>query len=118
MGIAQAHYDVPVIKGTSGILIQSLSETISESDFSACLRCGRCVDACPMWLLPTMLAGLSRNGKYSDTKEYGLFDCKECGSCTYVCPARIPITHYIKLSKYHVLTQMRRQKEAEKGSAK
>ncbi|MBC8016589.1 MAG: electron transport complex subunit RsxC [Sporomusaceae bacterium] len=99
MGMAQSTLDVPIIKGTSGILV--LSETdVNVGPERSCIRCGRCVDACPMGLVPSMLSVLSERGVHGVAKEeYDLLDCVECGSCVYVCPAKRNIVHYVKLSK-------------------
>ena len=99
MGMAQANIDAPIMKGTSGIL------ALTEADVNPgverpCIRCGRCVSACPMGLIPSMLSILGERGAYPVAKEeYDLLDCVECGSCVYVCPAKRNIVHYIKLSK-------------------
>ncbi len=99
MGMAQRTLDVPIIKGTSGIL--ALSETdVNVGPERPCIRCGRCVEACPMGLVPSMLSVLAERRAYSVAKEeYDLLDCVECGSCVYVCPAKRNIVHYVKLSK-------------------
>ncbi|WP_378953114.1 electron transport complex subunit RsxC [Pelosinus sp. sgz500959] len=99
MGMAQRTLDVPIIKGTSGIL--ALSETdVNVGPERPCIRCGRCVEACPMGLIPSMLSVLAERRAYSVAKEeYDLLDCVECGSCVYVCPAKRNIVHYVKLSK-------------------
>ncbi len=99
MGFAQYSLDVPVTKGTSGVLVLSPAEYVSADSYRACIRCGRCIDACPMGLIPSMLSILSEKGFYEDTKEYNLFDCFECGTCTYVCPAKRPIVQLIRLAK-------------------
>ena len=99
MGMAQRTLDVPIIKGTSGILVLSESD-VNISPERPCIRCGRCVDICPMGLVPSMLSILSQRGAYVVAKEqYNLFDCVECGSCVYVCPAKRNIVHYVKLAK-------------------
>ncbi len=99
MGFAVYSTEIPVTKGTSGVLVLSESEYVSSEKFSSCIRCGRCVDACPMGLIPSMLSILSEKGFYEDTKEYNIFDCFECGTCTYVCPAKRPIVQLIRLAK-------------------
>jgi electron transport complex protein RnfC len=99
MGMAQRTLDAPIIKGVSGILALSAAD-INSGPQRACIRCGRCVDACPMGLVPSMLSVLGERGLYQVAKEeYDLLDCVECGSCVYVCPAKRNIVHYIKLSK-------------------
>jgi len=98
MGIAQYTVDVPVVKGTSGILVQTKDEICDEPE-ECCIRCGNCASVCPMKILPNAITGFVKNDRFEDAKEYGLLDCMECGSCAYVCPARIPIVQYIKYGK-------------------
>jgi len=99
MGFAQWSLDVPVVKGTSGILVFTEDEYVSSEEYFACIRCGSCIDVCPMGLNPSMLSILSEKGRYEETKEYNLFDCFECGSCAYVCPSSRPIVQFIRLAK-------------------
>ncbi|MCX7779477.1 MAG: electron transport complex subunit RsxC [Negativicutes bacterium] len=99
MGMAQRSLEVPVIKGVSGILALSAAD-VNAGPERPCIRCGRCVKACPMGLTPNMLSILGERGLYQTAKEeYDLLDCVECGSCVYVCPAKRNIVHYVKLSK-------------------
>ncbi|RMF99859.1 MAG: electron transport complex subunit RsxC, partial [Nitrospirae bacterium] len=102
MGFATSDLDQPVIKGTSGVLVLSDREYVSAEKFGPCIRCGRCIDACPMGLMPSMLSILAEKGFYEDTKDYNIMDCFECGTCTYVCPARRPIVQLIRLAKSQV----------------
>ncbi len=101
MGISQFSLEVPVIKGTSGILIlaEKESQIVMEQP---CIRCGRCVTACPMGLMPNMLGTLVEHNKFDLAKKYGVLDCIECGSCTFICPAKRYLVHYIKHGKYEV----------------
>lgn len=99
MGFAMYSLDVPVTKGTSGILVLPEEGVVHAEDFGPCIRCGRCIDICPMGLMPSMLSVLSERGFYEETKDYNLFDCFECGSCTYVCPSKRPIVQLIRLAK-------------------
>jgi electron transport complex protein RnfC len=102
MGFAQWSLDVPVVKGTSGILVLTEDEYVSSEEYFPCIRCGSCIDICPMGLNPSMLSILSEKGYYKETKEYNLFDCFECGSCAYVCPSQRPMVQFIRLAKSQV----------------
>jgi len=99
MGFAVSSLDIPVTKGTSGILVIPESDVQHAGEFGPCIRCGRCIDACAMGLQPYMLSILGEIGHYEEAKEYNLFDCFECGSCAYVCPAKRPIVQLVRLSK-------------------
>lgn len=99
MGIAQFDLDFPVVKGTNSILVKE-DEPIRERD---CISCGMCIEACPMRLMPTLLARYAKDGRYDECKEnYYIDDCFECGACTYTCPANIPIVQYIKVAKKEI----------------
>ncbi|MEE8329810.1 MAG: electron transport complex subunit RsxC, partial [Thermodesulfovibrionia bacterium] len=102
MGFAQWSLDVPVVKGTSGILVLTDKEYFPADEYFSCIRCGSCIDICPMGLNPSMLSILSEKGLYEETKEYDLFDCFECGSCAYVCPSHRPMVQFMRLAKSQV----------------
>ncbi|MDZ7332655.1 MAG: electron transport complex subunit RsxC [candidate division KSB1 bacterium] len=106
MGIAQYTLEVPVTKGTSGILALTSSETrIAEPQ--PCIRCGRCVEVCPMNLLPNTLARLVEYKRFDEARELGVLDCIECGSCAFVCPSKIRHVHHIKFGKLEVTKMMK-----------
>lgn len=98
MGIAQKRLDAPVVKGTSGILALTDYE-IREQPIYKCIRCGRCLDACPVFLNPSRLGLLARKRLYDDMTEEHLMDCIECGSCSFVCPSHIPLVQQFRVSK-------------------
>lgn len=102
MGFAQWSLDVPVVKGTSGILVLTEDEYVSSDEYFACIRCGSCIDVCPMGLNPSMLSILAEKGFYEETKEYKIFDCFECGSCAFVCPSKRPMVQFMRLAKSQV----------------
>jgi len=99
MGISQPDLDFPVTKGTSCVLVKE-STPIREQD---CISCGRCLEACPMHLMPTTLAKYAKAGRYDDCKKAYIDDCFECGACAYTCPANIPIVQYIKVAKSELI---------------
>ena len=98
MGLSQLNLDVPVIKGTSGIVFLSKNR-IPEYAESACIRCARCVDNCTVNLLPADLFRTVKKGSYSLLEGYNIADCIECGCCAYECPSRIPLVQWLKLGK-------------------
>ncbi len=98
MGMSQYNLEVPVIKGTSGITILPKSE-VSTKSYGPCIRCARCIDACPMMLQPSLIGLFIEKGHYEDAKDYNLMDCFECGSCTFVCPANRPMVQWVKRAK-------------------
>lgn len=95
MGIAQPRFEEPTQKGTNSILVQE-SENISEAN---CIRCGACIESCPMDLVPLMYVHYTKNEMYAELADYWIENCVECGSCAYNCPAKIPIVQYIKVGK-------------------
>jgi len=98
MGVAQAGLMVPVIKGTSGILALT-GKDAAVVDIGPCIRCGRCIEACPMGLNPGLIGQLIEKGRFEEAKEQGLLDCFECGSCAFVCPAGRPMVQFAKWAK-------------------
>ncbi|MCL6450782.1 MAG: electron transport complex subunit RsxC [Acetobacteraceae bacterium] len=99
MGRAQPTARVPITKTTSGVLVFTAAEDGREPPPSPCIRCGRCVGACPMGLLPGVLAELAERGLLEEADRWHLRDCVECGCCAYVCPAGRPLVQAIRLAK-------------------
>lgn len=106
MGLAQAGMDLPVIKGTSGILVLT-DEEVAMHEIKACIRCGRCVEACPMYLLPNMLGSAMEKGLLDKAEAFYATDCIECGCCSYVCPSKRPLTQWIRTAKADILAKKR-----------
>lgn len=97
-GFAQTRLDVPVVKGTSGILLFS-EEMLVKSKHMPCVRCARCVDHCPMYLYPNSISSNAERGFYDAAVEWGAMDCFECGICVYVCPSNRPIVQLVRETK-------------------
>jgi electron transport complex protein RnfC len=104
---------VPVIKGTNGILALTAAEVGEMRPSSPCIRCGRCVEACPMGLLPVEMANLARREEWTSLQALGLSDCMACGSCAYVCPSRIPLPQYFAFAHGKLAAQRREERKAE-----
>jgi electron transport complex protein RnfC len=98
MGVAQANLDVPIVKGTTGVVVLTTANT-NPADSYPCIRCGSCVEACPVFLNPSMLADLARKGRYDEMEEMHVLDCMLCGSCSYVCPSKIPLAQLFQASR-------------------
>lgn len=101
MGIAQYSDETPVIKGSSGILVQR--EEVIRDEERDCIRCSRCVDKCPMSLMPTIISQYAQKDDLDKCNEYFALDCYECGVCSYVCPSKIPLVHWIKYAKSELM---------------
>lgn len=110
MGKAIADPEVPVMKGSSGILIVSQDKTKRKPE-AACIRCSKCVSVCPMGLEPYLLLALSRKEMAERLEKEKVLDCIECGSCGYTCPAGKPLLDYIRLGKTNVRKLIRTRKK-------
>jgi electron transport complex protein RnfC len=98
MGLAQANLDAPVIKGTTGVVVLAAHETRGETIYP-CIHCGRCLEACPMFLNPSLLGDYARVQRYEDMADNHLSNCMLCGSCAFVCPSNIPLSQLFQASK-------------------
>lgn len=106
MGKALATLDVPVVKGTSGILLLH-EEASHRAGEKPCIRCAKCTQVCPMGLEPFLLSRLVRVGRFETAEQEKVMDCIECGSCQYTCPANIPLLDYLRLGKNKVGAMIR-----------
>jgi electron transport complex protein RnfC len=100
-GVAQYSLDAAVTKGTSGLVILR-QEEVAQFVSDACVRCARCLDACPMRLNPSALSIFTEKMRFEDAAEYNVMDCIECGCCAYVCPSRRPMVHHFRRAKAEV----------------
>ncbi|MCU7891100.1 MAG: RnfABCDGE type electron transport complex subunit C [Candidatus Thiodiazotropha sp. (ex Ustalcina ferruginea)] len=98
MGTPIASLDAPIIKSSSGILAFTAQQTARPKEVP-CIRCGRCVEACPYFLNPSKLARLAKARQFDKIKQANVTECVECGSCTYSCPSGIPIVQLIRSAK-------------------
>ncbi len=113
MGNAIAHANIPMTKGTSGVL--ALGKEAAEKPENPCINCGRCVTACPMQLVPTRLDLLVRNNNLEEAEKGGVMNCMECGACTFACPAKRLLTQSCRTGKKMI--NARRKAAAAKAAA-
>lgn len=106
MGKAVTNADIPVVKGTSGIITMPENQS-GRSESTACIRCAKCTYVCPLNLEPYLLATLSEKGFFERAEKEHITDCMECGSCSYTCPAGRPVLDYIRLGKSTVTRMIR-----------
>jgi len=102
MGVTQYDFSAPIMKATSGILVLT-KEEVNEHAETPCLKCGKCIEACPLGLIPTKLARYSQLDKLEEAEELDIQVCMECGTCAYTCPANIPLVQWIRLGKKRVM---------------
>ncbi|MFZ5562897.1 MAG: electron transport complex subunit RsxC [Thermodesulfobacteriota bacterium] len=98
MGFAFTDLEMPVTKGASGVTVLTRDD-VKKAEETACVRCGRCVDVCPLNLVPSKLAVASRNKNLEVAERYHIFTCLECGCCAYTCPASLPLVQLIRMGK-------------------
>ncbi|MGI6718890.1 MAG: electron transport complex subunit RsxC [Bacteroidales bacterium] len=102
MGKAVPNINAPVVKGTSGILLMDSSESYRSKTIN-CIRCGKCIYACPMGLEPYFLSNSSEYGMFDEAEKHNITDCFECGACQYVCPSNRPLLDNIRVGKRKVI---------------
>jgi electron transport complex protein RnfC len=101
MGVAQYSLEAPVTKGTSGIVVLTRREAAQYAG-DPCIRCGRCLRACPMLLNPSVLSVYAERLRFDETAAHHVLDCIECGCCAYVCPSRRPMVHHFRRAKAEI----------------
>lgn len=107
MGFAQLGLNVPTVRGTSGLLLLRKQDVINRPE-GPCIRCARCVQGCPMSLLPTTIAAYARRDLLAEAEAYRAMDCIECGCCSYSCPATIPLVQAIRYGKAAIIAKKRK----------
>ena len=107
MGISLYTDEIPIIKGTSGILVQRQDEVVMD-EASPCIRCAHCVDACPMGLTPNLMADYIEAGKIDMAENIGVMDCIECGTCAYVCTTKRHLVQHFKFAKKEIMKNRRK----------
>lgn len=112
MGVALPHAQVPTVKGCGGILALT-PEEITSAPPSPCIRCGSCVKACPMGLVPLEMSARVHAGEYDKADEMGLDDCLACGCCAYVCPSHMPLVQTFSHAKGELWRRAQQKKRAE-----
>ena len=110
MGKALSLPDLPITKGTSGIILVDESEAMRR-ETQHCIRCARCLTVCPMGLEPYLLEKLVKKNHFESCESEDITDCIECGSCVYTCPAAIPLLDYIRFGKTNVLRIRRERRQ-------
>lgn len=106
MGRAVVELSAPILKGCSGITVISGKEATRHKEH-ACIKCAKCVSACPMGLEPYLLSKLARNSMWDRAEEHNTVDCIECGCCSYTCPSNLPLLDYIRIGKQNVMANIR-----------
>ena len=116
MGNPQYDLTAPMFKGTNCILALTDAEAAIQDTEQTCLRCGRCVNACPMHLMPLYMHMYAEKRAWHELEGYNIMDCMECGSCNYICPARIHLVQSFRMAKFEIRGLAAKQK-AKEGKA-
>jgi electron transport complex protein RnfC len=106
-GWAQPDASAPIVKGTSGILALT-ADAVDVGTEEECVRCGKCIDACPMFLLPNFIVQAAKTDQWDRAEMWGALDCFECGCCSFTCPAYIPHVDYVRKAKLEIAALKRR----------
>lgn len=106
-GFAQPSLNIAAVKGTSGVVVLSKDE-VGSFEPQPCIKCARCVDVCPQFLMPVNLAKYASHDMLEELEDYQVLNCIECGSCSFICPAKRPLMQYIKIGKAEVIAKKRK----------
>ncbi len=106
MGRTIINLDSPITKGSSGITILSMHDSIRPAEYP-CFKCGKCVEACPMSLEPYLLKKLGERRLYDRLEQNNIVDCIECGCCQFTCPAKVPLLDHVRLAKQRTISYIR-----------
>lgn len=117
MGNPQFDLAAPMMKGTNALLALTAEEAAVEDEHQCCIRCGKCVDACPMHLQPLYMRMYSTKMNWEKVQEYNIMDCMECGCCNYICPARIHLVQTFRMAKFEIRGLQAKQKAKEAAKA-
>ena len=110
MGFSLNSDDLPIIKASNCLLIMSKQDKTTQHNHLPCIRCGKCVEVCPVRLLPQQLYWYASSQNFDRLAEHNIFDCIECGCCAYVCPSNIPLVQYYRYAKTNIWQQQRERK--------
>ena len=113
MGRSIVDTSAPFIKGCSGITVLA-GQGVARGKEGVCIKCAKCVSACPMGLEPYLLSKLAKLQKWDIAEEHNTIDCIECGCCSYTCPSNLPLLDYIRIGKQTVMTNIRARAVAKK----
>ena len=117
MGNPQYDLTAPMMKGTNCILALTDAEAAVQDTEQTCIRCGKCVNACPMHLMPLYMRLFSMKRDWDKVQSYNVMDCMECGSCNYICPARIHLVQTFRMAKFEIRGLQAKQKAKEAAKA-
>lgn len=107
MGLSQFSTQVPIIKGSSGILVIT-EEEAKPRKINPCIRCAKCLEVCPVYLQPLFISANALKDRFEEADGYGALDCVECGACSYICPANRPLTESIRFAKREILSKRKK----------
>ena len=114
MGVAIYNLDAPIQKASNCVLCMTPAEVGETDPAQTCIRCGKCVEVCPMKLTPVFLRQNADKGRWDAVEELHVMDCIECGCCSYICPARIPLVQTFRMAKSE-LRKIAAEKKAKEG---